>query len=243
MTEEPHDIEALIQDLESPDKPAVRRAVDALSPLACRIPGLAIRLTDYLRQPQRKNLWAIAYVLAHVPCPCATTLEVLCAALDHGDPDIRWAIALKLTQLANSDPRVLEMLFELLTEGTPTQKRMATYCIRDLKLADRESLDALVRLLGDPHPLVRVAATTSLKERNDCDDEVKKSLLGIFLNDPDGRVRNATAITLAHLGTPSVSFLNALNEAVRGSDKGLRKAAEAGLKILKHKGPISRGDQ
>ena len=101
----------------------------------------------------------------------------------------------------------------------------------------------LMRLLGDPHPLVRVAATTSLKERNDCDDEVKKSLLGIFLNDPDGRVRNATAITLAHLGTPSVSFLNALNEAVRGSDKGLRKAAKAGLKILKHKGPISRGDQ
>ena len=242
MTHEPQDIAALIQDLESVDKPVIRRAVDALIPLAARSPGLADQLTNVLRQPQREKLWAVAYVLAHLPHPSAPALEVLGDALDHRDPDIRWAIALKLTQLANSDRRVLELLFELLARGTATQKRMATYCIRDLKRADRESLDALVRLLSDPHPLVRVAVITSLKERSDCDDEVKKRLLGIFLHDPDGRVQNAAAIALAHLGTPSVDFVDALNDAVRGSDKRLGKAADLALRTLKRKGPISHGD-
>ena len=242
MTEEPQDIATLIQDLESADKPVIRRAVDALIPLLARSPGLAVRLTDLLRQPQRKNLWAIAYVLAHIPQVSTPLLEVLGHTLDNGDPDIRWAVALLLTRLANSDRRVLEILLELLRQGTPTQKRMAPYCIRDLKLTDRESLDGLVRLLSDPHPLVRVAVTTSLKERSDCDDGVKKRLLEIFLKDLDGRVRNAAAIALAHLGTPSVDFVDALNDAVRGSDKRLGKAAEAALRALKRKGPISHGD-
>jgi len=243
MIEGPQNAAALIEDLESADKPVIRRAVAALISLAARSPELAVQLGDLLRDPQRKNPWSIAYVLAHLPHPSSPALEVLRDSLDHSDSDIRWAIALKLTKLANSDHRVFELLLELLAQGTPTQKRMATYCVRDLKLADRASLAAIVHLLSDPHPAVRVAASTSLKERSDCDDEVKKRLLEVFVDDLDGRVRNAAAITLAQLGTPSAEFLTALNDAVHGTDIRLAKAAEAALGTLKRKGPISHGDE
>lgn len=243
MMEKPQNVAALIKDLESADKPVIRRAVAQLIPLAARLPEVTLQLADLLRDPQRKNLWAIAYVLAHRPQPCETVLQVLRGALDNSDPDIRWAMAVLLTHLAKSNRPVLDLLLDLLARGTPTQRRMAIYCIRDLKLKDRESLNALLCLLSDPHPMVRVAATTSLKERSDFDDDVKKRLLEIFLHDLDGRVRNAAAITLAQLGSPSDEFVNALKDAMQGVDARLSKAAAAALWTLKHKGPIPRGDE
>lgn len=243
MTETPEHMEALIEDLESVDKSVIRRAVDAFIPLAARLPQVADQLTDLLGDPQRKNLWAIAYVLANLPQPSERVLQILRDALDHGDSDIRWAVAVLLTRLANSHQRVAALLLDLMARGTPTQRRMAIYCVRDLKLTDRESLNALLSLLSDPQPLVRVAATTSLKERSNFNDEVKKRLLEIFLHDPDGRVRNAAAITLAHLGSPSAEFVTALNNAIHGTDTRLGKAAAAALRALKHKGPISHGDE
>ncbi len=236
-------LETLLDELESSNKRVIRRAVDALIPLTAGSPEVAVRLHHMLDDSRRKNLWSVAYVLAHVPLPSARVLETLCAALDDGDSDIRWAIALALIRLGKTDREVIAFLLRLLTQGTPTQRRMAIYCIRDLELTDCLSLEALSRSLNDSEPAVRVAAATSLKQRTDVDHRVKNRLLQLFLYDPDSRVRNAAAISLAHFGSPSDEFLSALEKAIQGADTRLSKAATAALRALKHKGPISHGDE
>jgi HEAT repeat protein len=57
-------------------------------------------------------------------------------------------------------------------------------------------------------------------------------LCDLFLNDPDLRVRNAAAVTLAQLGSPSEEFLVALKMAGASEHAQLRKAATAAIAIL-----------
>jgi HEAT repeat protein len=60
----------------------------------------------------------------------------------------------------------------------------------------------------------------------------RKRLYDIFVNDPDLRVRNAAAVTLAQLGAPSGEFLAALKLAEASEHAQLRKAAAAALSII-----------
>ena len=225
--------EALLADLDSSDKPTIRAAVDKLIPLAAAAPTLADELSHLLDDSRGKHRWPAAYILAHLPHPSQQVFEILLSTLDHPDPDIRWAVMLLLVRLAKTDGGIAGLLLDLRETGTPTQRRMALYCIRDLNLTDAASLQALLDSLRDDDPTVRVAAVTSLKGRLGIDSGGRKMLYDLFVNDRDLRVRNAAAVTLAQLGSPSEEFLAALKMAEASEHAQLKKAATAALAILK----------
>ncbi|MGH7828178.1 MAG: HEAT repeat domain-containing protein [Candidatus Binatia bacterium] len=229
------ELTAVIAALESRDKRAIRGAVDALIPLANESPPVATRLNQLLNEPQRANRWPIAYVLANLPHPSQATIQVLLDTLDSEDPEIRWAIALLLVKLARQDENILTRLVQAVSLGKTTQRRMAVYCVRDLSLSDHASLRTLVEALRDPDPMVRVAATTSLKARSDVGSDEENELLRLFLEDPDGRVRNAAVVTLAQLGASSNEFHDALVKARAGPDPQIQKAAAQALSIIQKK--------
>src|SRR5207237_9741565 len=138
-------------------------------------------------------------------------------------------------RMGKREANIAGKLFDLCTIGTTAQKRMAIYCIRDLKLHDKNSLWVFLKLLQDDDPTVRVAAVTSLKTRSDVDANGRQLLLRLFVEDQDLRVRNAAAITLAQLGSPSEEFLSALNKADTNENPQIRKDEGAAVAILQNK--------
>jgi len=225
-------IAALIADLEHSDKPKIRAAVDELIPLAQNSSNLRARLNELLNDPRRQHHWPVAYILGHLPQPSGAVVRTLLDGLDHREPDIRWAIALLLVGMAKTEVGLVKLLIELCAAGTSNQKRMAVYCIRDLNLTDSLSLLTLLKTLEDMDPSVRVAAATSLKTRGDIDASGKNSLLQVFSNDPEPKVRNATAMTLAQMGSPSEEFMRALRKASESENAQIKKAASAALALL-----------
>jgi HEAT repeat protein len=228
-----HKIAALIADLEKSDKPTLRKAVDALVHMVADTPQIGTTLSELLNDPSRKNRWSIAYVLASLPSPPQSSIQVLIETLDHRDPDIRWAVALILIRLAKTNQDTLRQLIELASKGTATQRRMAIYSLRDVGVGDEESVHTFLSSLRDLDPTVRVAAVTSLKFQPGLGEIGKNELLRLFLNDQDLRVRNSSAVTLAQLGAPSETFLNELRKAAAGDNAQLKKAAITALDILK----------
>jgi len=228
-------IARLLADLEKSDKPTLRRAVDALIPIAAEDPQIAATLRELLNNPSRESRWPIAYVLASLTSPPQTSIRVLSETLDHRDPDIRWAVALMLIRLARTDRQVLKSLIELAAKGTANQRRMAIYSLRDVGLTDEESVQMLMNALHDPDPMVRIAAVTSLKIYSGLSERGKSELLELFLRDSDSRVRNTVLITLAYLGAPSEEFLSELMKATASENAQLKKAANAASDILKKK--------
>ena len=228
-------IATLLADLEKSDKPTLRRAVDALIPIAAEDPQIAATLRELLNNPSRESRWPIAYVLASLPSPTPSSIRVLSETLDHRDPDIRWAVALMLIRLARTDRQVLKSLIELAAKGTANQRRMAIYSLRDVGLTDEESVQMLMNALHDPDPMVRIAAVTSLKIYSGLSERGKSELLELFLRDSDSRVRNTVLITLAYLGAPSEEFLSELMKATASENAQLKKAANAASDILKKK--------
>jgi HEAT repeat protein len=226
-------IAALMADLEKSDKPTLRKAVDALIPIAAEDPRIATTLSELLNDPGRKNRWPIAYVLASLPSPTQSSIQVLIETLDQRDPDIRWAVALILIRLAKTDRQVLRLLIELASKGTVNQRRMAIYSLRDVGLSDDESVKTLLNSLRDLDPTVRVAAATSLKVHSRLSESGKNELLQLFSKDQDLRVRNTAAVTLAQLGDPSEEFLSELTQAIASENAQLKKAASAAFDILK----------
>jgi HEAT repeat protein len=226
-------IAALMADLEKSDKPTLRKAVDALIPIAAEDPRIATTLSELLNNPGRKNRWPIAYVLASLPSPTQSSIQVLIETLDQRDPDIRWAVALILIRLAKTDRQVLRLLIELASKGTVNQRRMAIYSLRDVGLSDDESVQTLLNSLRDLDPTVRVAAATSLKVHSRLSESGKNELLQLFSKDQDLRVRNTAAVTLAQLGDPSEEFLSELTQAIASENAQLKKAASAAFDILK----------
>jgi len=226
-------IATLMADLEKLDKPTLRKAVDALISIAADDPRIASTLSELLNNPGRKNRWPIAYILASLPSPIQSSIQVLTETLDHRDPDIRWAVALILIRLAKTDRQVLKLIIELASKGTATQRRMAIYSLRDVGLTDEESVQMLMDALHDPDPMVRVAAVTSLKMHSELSERGKSQLLELFLGDSDPRVRNTVVVTLAYLGTPSEEFLSELTKATASENSQLKKAATAAFSILK----------
>lgn len=223
---------ALIAGLDHPEKPKIRASVDALIALSARQPDLRETLEQSLSTAQHRNLWALAYVLGHLPQPSGAAIRALLAGLDHKEPDIRWAIALLLIRLAKTESAVASLLLEVSRSGTANQKRMAVYCIRDLQLTDDASLEALLAASADAEATIRVAAVTSLKTRSDIGAAARARLLELFLTDPDVRVCNAAAITLAQLGSPSEDFVAALRAAEKSENAPLKKAVSAALSLL-----------
>jgi HEAT repeat protein len=71
-----------------------------------------------------------------------------------------------------------------------------------------------------------------LKSRKDINDRVRRTLLQVYLNDADERVRSAVAVTLASFGSPAEEFVHALSAASKSSNAQAKKAAEAALKLL-----------
>lgn len=231
----------LIAGLDHPDKPTLRRAVDALIALAPASVNLQNILHQRLTEYGHKNYWPVAYVLGHLSSPSQECISKLIDALDHPEPDIRWAIALLLVSIAKKEIAVADLLVTLCAGGTVNQKRMALYCIRDLALSDSVSLAALLTALDDADPTVRVAAAICLKMRGDLDDAGKNILLKVYVEDKDPRVRNAAAIALAALASPSEEFLRALTEASESNDPQARKAANAAFEILEKRRSASSG--
>jgi HEAT repeat protein len=234
-------IGALIADLDQPDKPTIRAAVDALIALAAHSPQLCEKLNHRLDAGGHQNYWPVAYILGSLPQPSRAAVAALLEALDHRDPDIRWAIALLLVRMAKKNANLLEPLIQLCTAGTDKQKRMALYAIRDLALSDAPSLAALLTALRDAEPTVRVAATICLKLRQDLDDAGKKLLLEAYLNDVELKVRHAAAITLATLGSPQPDFVLALKENSASANEQIKKAAIAALALLEKRRPAPSG--
>jgi len=226
------EIADLIAKLDDGHKPTVRAAVDALIPLAAKFPSVQEALNRRLHAGPKRE-WPVAYILAHLPRPSQRTIRTLLDALDHREADIRWAIALLLVRIAKDQPAMVNQLMDLCATGTANQKRMALYCIRDLTLSDANSLAALLGALLDLDPTVRVAAAISLKSRSDLDHAGRDALLQAYLKDTEVRVRNAAAITLAHLGETSAEFLSALQQAVDGEDEQARKTAATALALIK----------
>lgn len=234
-------IAALIAELDRPDKPAIRAAVDALIALAADDPQLREILDRRLVESGHKNYWPAAFILGHLPQVSDNCLTQLLAALDHHEPDIRWAMALLLVRIAKNEIAVVNLLNELAATGTTNQKRMALYCLRDLTLSDPTSLGVMLKALGDTDPTVRVAAAICLKLRPDLDATGKTLLLRIYGQDRDPRVRNAVAITLASLGSASEELVDALKRGMESADQQTRKAAGAALGILEKSRPASSG--
>lgn len=230
MTDDANRVAELIADLDQSDKPRIRAAVDALTSLAAESSALRSQLESRLNAPQALH-WPIAYILGQLPQPSGATLRHLLGGLDRNEPDIRWAIALLVMRIAKNHSEVIGLLIELVSAGSVNQKRMAIYCLRDLALTDGESLHALLQGARDADPTVRVAAVTSLKTR-DAGEAGRDKLVKLFVDDKDLRVRNAAAITLAHWGSPSQAFLEALHAAARGENPQLKKSAAAALVIL-----------
>jgi HEAT repeat protein len=224
---------ALIADLDHPDKPTLRAAVDELIVLATNNEPVRETLDQRLIEPDHKNYWPVAYILGHLPKPSGVALRTLLQTLDHPEPDIRWAISLLLVKIAKSEGSVVNLLIDLCHNGTANQRRMAVYCLRDLELNDADSLQAIIDLLSDADSTVRVAATTSLKSRSDENERVRQALLKSYLHDGDIKVRNAAAVTLASFGAPSEDFLRALKEAAESDNAQVRKAAVVALGLLK----------
>ena len=229
------DLALLLADLEKPDKPTLRKAVDALIGIAATDVRIAATLSQLLNDPSRKNRWPVAYILASLPSPPPTCIAVLIETLGHRDPDLRWAVTLMLIRLAKTDRQVLNLLTDLVSKGTTNQRRMAIYSLRDLGLGDEESVQALIDALRDPDPTVRVAAVTSLRMKLGLSEDRKNELLRLFSKDQDLRVRNSAAVTLALLGNPSEEFLSELEKAKASDKTQLKKAASAALDILKNK--------
>jgi HEAT repeat protein len=233
MDRSEHKIAALMADLEKSDKPTLRKTVDALVHMVADDAEIGTTLGELLNDPRRKNRWPIAYILASLPSPPQSSIEVLIETLDHRDPDIRWAVALILIRLAKADKQILRLLIELASKGTANQRRMAIYSLRDVGAGDEESVHTLLSCLRDLDPTVRVAAVTSLKLQSGLGEIGKNELLRLFLNDRDLRVRNSSAVTLAQLGAPSEAFLSELTKAAASNNAQLKKAANAALDILK----------
>ena len=232
---------ALIADLDHPDKPTLRAAVDELIELARESARTRTSLDRRLRESDHRNYWPVAYILGHLPNPSGATIRNLLDALDHREPDIRWACSLLLAKIAQTEVAVIESLVMLCRSGTANQKRMALYCLRDLALNDSTSLQALLTSLSDADTTVRVAAATSLKNRTDDTLRVRDALLERYLTDVDIKVRNAAAVSLAHFGSPSQEFLTELQRAAGGEDRQAKKAAVIALALLEKRGPASIG--
>jgi HEAT repeat protein len=231
----------LIADLDHPDKPTIRAAVDALISLATGSADFQQILQQRLTEPGHRNYWPAAYVLGHLPYPSGAVIQNLIEALDHREPDIRWAIALLLVRIAKTHGDLIKSLADLCTTGTVNQKRMALYCIRDLALSDSGTLTALLEGLRDADPTVRVAAAICLKLRPDLNDVGKTLLLEVYLKDTELRVRNTAAIALANLGSPAPEFLSALRKASESDSDQVRKAAIAALDLLEKRRSASSG--
>ena len=223
---------ALIADLDHPDKPTIRAAVDALIPAAAHSPELRDLLNHRLIEAGHRQYWPVAYILGNLPQPSAAAITSLLDALDHREPDIRWAIALLLVRNAQQDGGLVPLLIQLCATGSENQKRMALYCLRDLALSDAASLAALLAALHDNEPTVRVAAAICLKSRPDIDDTGKHLLLQAYSHDAELKVRHAAAISLASFGAPAPEFLIVLKKNCESGNDQVKKAAMAALDLL-----------
>ncbi len=228
------DVAALIADLEQSDKSIIRAAVNNLIPLAKSSAELQATLRQKIGDPQVKNPWAIAYVLAHLPQPSRDVVRRLLDSLGHNDVDVRWAIGLLLVRLARTDEWTMRELSRRCTIGNALQRRMAVYCLRDLNVQDGTSTQVFLAALRDSDPRVRMAAIAGLR-RGDLDVPAKDALLAVFLEDPDNRVKSVAVVTLAQIGAPSERFLRALNLAESSDDEPIRRAAKAALSLLENK--------
>jgi hypothetical protein len=226
------DVASLIADLDAAQKPAIRKAVDALIALAQTSAEVRDRLHRRLREPHINNPWAVAYILAQLPQPSHNVIQQLLEDLAHPDADIRWAIGLLLVRLATRDQAIERELRRLCAAGNAMQRRMAIYCLRDLNLQDGASAEVFFLALRDVDPLVRIAAAAGLKKKAQLDAREKDALLTVFVKDPDSRVRSVAAVTLAQAGAPSEVFLQALNLAAESEDEQMRRAADAALSLL-----------
>ena len=103
---------ALIADLDHPDKPTIRAAVDQLIELARESAQVRSVLDLRLNAFGHRNYWPMAYILGHLPRPSGAAIRKLLDTLDHREPDIRWACSLLLAKIAQRETAVIELLID-----------------------------------------------------------------------------------------------------------------------------------
>jgi HEAT repeat protein len=233
MVEYSENIARLIESLGHPDKRIIRQSVDALVELGSRTPEIRGAVAAAMSLAPADKRWPMAYVLAQIAPLDDTCFAALEDGLGGTDPDIRWAVVVLLVRLAKQrGGNIVERLIALTKSGTAMQRRMAVYTLRDIGAEDAASQQALRDALRDADPLVRVAALTSLKIFPETARSAVEEVLRMLAGDPDARVRATAPMALAQSSVESEAIRQALEQAARGGDANVAKAARAALDIL-----------
>ena len=158
---------------------------------------------------------------------------LLTTALDDGD--VRWAAA---ELIGRTEPRATAVagLLPLVRSGNAPQRKMALYCLRDLEAAGEDVERAALAALDDADGGVRLAAMATLTRLAKSDRSAAAAGILKALNAEDPRERRAAAAALGDLGLDTDAVRAALENAARGEDASLRRAAERSLRKLAPRG-------
>ncbi|MGH7961075.1 MAG: HEAT repeat domain-containing protein, partial [Candidatus Binatia bacterium] len=157
---------------------------------------------------------------------------VLIENLGHVESDLRWAAATAVLRLAVQHPSVIKAMRHLAGAGNAVQRRMALYCLRDLEQTGTDAQTVYLTSLGDSDSGVRLAGLSCLGKLKLTLPQAREMLLQLLDADPDPGVRRAAAVTLGQLGDATPLVIEALTQAARSDDTGLRKAAIGALARL-----------
>jgi HEAT repeat protein len=221
-----------LRDCLADDRKAVQRpAAEAFARLSSGAPEVVEELERALDAASWRLRWGAAFALSLIGPLSASAIPALAGALAAADGDIRWAAAERLKELAAREPEaVLPELLRLADEGSREQQKMALYCLRDLEAPQGTEIAERALRSGDVG--VRLAALAAFA-RLAANPAAAAERVVALLNDPDERVRRASAATLGSLGMPLPEVLSALDEACRSSDPSLSRAAARSLRQLR----------
>ena len=232
---DPAELESLVTCLGHPTKAIQRPAADAFRVLAEQ--GIAVEalLTAALDATDPRLRFGAAYALARLGAPPPAALPALLAALALDDGDVRWAAA---ELIGRTEPRATAVagLLPLVAGGNPPQRKMALYCLRDLEVAGEEVERAALAALDDADGGVRLAAMATLTRLAKSHRSAAATGILKALNAEDPSERRAAAAALGDLGLDTDAVREALEDAARGDDASLRRAAERSLRMLAPRG-------
>jgi HEAT repeat protein len=209
-----------------------RQAAGHLVRFAPLQPEIISLLTEKLSDSDPRLRWTAAFTLAQLDLPAPVPLPVLLENLGHEESDLRWAAAMAVVTLGQKHSQIKPDLVRLARQGNPTQRRMSLYCLRDLGWEDPSVIAVFLAATQDEAAGVRLAALSGIGKLKQENADLIGNIIRLLQEDPDLGVRRAAAIALGQKGKSSPQVQTALEEAARGVDASLRKAAEIALKRL-----------
>jgi HEAT repeat protein len=223
----------LLQCLSHTKKAVQRRAAEHLVRFARIQPEIISLLREKLSDSDPRLRWTAAFTLAQLDLSTPLPLSVLLENLGHEESDLRWAAATAVITLGQKHSQIKPDLVRLARQGNPTQRRMSLYCLRDLGWEDLAVIEVFLAATWDEAAGVRLAALSGLAKLKQQNADLLHNVTRLLQTDPEIGVRRAAAAALGQRGEFSPEVRAALEEAARGVDTSLRKAAEAALKRLR----------